>query len=226
VQSTDEAATTTAGHKKAGFSKMMSLRGTRHKPAPVVDAPTHMIISISGTVTHKGKNFVVVETAGLGYQVFVNTSTLSKLVKDTNVRLWAYEHVREDMRDLYGFMSEAEHGLFLALTGISGVGPKMGLGILTLGEAADIERMIDRGDIAAISSVSGVGKKTAQKIILELKGKLVDFGGDAEHDDVLTALVNLGYTREQAREALARKSVTSAATTEDRLRVALRELGR
>lgn len=185
-----------------------------------------MIISISGTVTHKGKNFIVIETSGLGYQVFVNTSTLSKLVKDTNVRLWAYEHVREDMRDLYGFMSEAEHQLFLALTGISGVGPKMGLGILTLGDAADIERMIDRGDIAAISSVSGVGKKTAQKIVLELKGKLVDIGGDTEHDDVLTALVNLGYPRELARDALARKVVMAAATTEDRLRVALRELGR
>jgi Holliday junction DNA helicase RuvA len=187
-----------------------------------------MIISISGTVTHKGKNFVVVETSGLGYQVFVNTSTLSKLVTGTNVRLWAYEHVREDMRDLYGFMSEAEHRLFLALTGISGVGPKMGLGILTLGAAEDIERMIDRGDVDMISSVPGVGKKTAQKIILELKGKLVDVSGDgaAEHDDVLTALINLGYAREQAREALARKTVVAAGTTEDRLRLALRELGR
>lgn len=185
-----------------------------------------MIISISGTVTHKGKNFVVIETSGLGYQVFVNTATLSKLVAGTNVRLWAYEHVREDMRDLYGFMSQAEHQLFLALTGISGVGPKMGLGILTLGDAADIERMIDRGDIAAISSISGVGKKTAQKIVLELKGKLVDIDGGSEQDDVLTALINLGYAKEQAREALSRQSVTSATTTEDRLRVALRELGR
>ncbi len=185
-----------------------------------------MIISISGTVTHKAKNFVVIEASGLGYQVFVNAATLGKLTTGTNIRLWAYEHIREDARDLYGFMSEAEHRLFLALVGISGVGPKMGLGILTLGDAADIERMIDRGDIAAISSISGVGKKTAQKIVLELKGKLVDADGGSEEDDVLTALIGLGYAKEQAREVLSRQTATAAATAEDRLRVALRELGR
>jgi holliday junction DNA helicase RuvA len=203
-------------------------RNDRLKLASVKREPTRMIISVSGSITHKGKNFVVVESAGLGYQVFVNTATLSKLATGSTVRLWTYEHVREDMRDLYGFMSESEHRLFLALTGISGVGPKMGLGILTLGAAEDIERMIDRGDVDALSGVSGVGKKTAQKIILELKGKLVDVSGDAaaEHDDVLVALVNLGYSREQAREALARKAVVAAGTTEDRLRLALRELGR
>lgn len=185
-----------------------------------------MIITIAGKVTHKGADFAVVETGGLGYQLFMNGAALDRLKVGAAVSLWTHEHIREDARDLYGFAGQAELTLFQKLVGISGVGPKMALHILDLGSVKEIEKLIDRGDVDMLSRVPRVGKKTAQKIVLELKGKLVEPGqAGGESDEVIAALVNLGYGRDQAREAL-RRVGEGAKTVESRLKEALRDLGR
>lgn len=185
-----------------------------------------MIITLKGSVAVKKPAFVVIDVGGIGHQVFMGPSTVGALKIGEIVQIWTHEHLREDIRELYGFRTEREHALFLELLDVSGVGPKMALNILSLGAPEDIERHIEHGDVAWLSRVPGVGKKTAQKIILELKGKLAEEGeGDREEEEVLVALTGLGYTREAAREAV-RETAREGAPVEDRLRDALRRLGR
>lgn len=182
-----------------------------------------MILTLTGNITHKGDTYAVVEVGGVGYQVGFQKAALLALHVGQGVRVWTHEHIREDARDLYGFATVAEHGLFMKLLAISGVGPKMAQNILSLGTVSEIEKIIDRADVERISTVPGVGKKTAQKIVLELKGKLAleDVGGD---DEVIAALVNLGYPRERAREAASR--VANVEAVEDKLRAALKTLAK
>jgi len=183
-----------------------------------------MIITVAGKVTHKGDEFAVVETGGVGYQVFLNAAALARLGVGGKVQLWTHEYLREDARELYGFLSRQELALFDKLLNVSGVGPKMALHVLALGSVAEIEKCIEKGDVDTLSRVPRVGRKTAQKIVLELKGKLVE-AGPAESDEVLAALTNLGYSRDQARAAIERIG-DKEKTVEGRLRAALRELGR
>jgi Holliday junction DNA helicase RuvA len=150
-------------------------------------------------------------------------SAVSALAIGEPVRLWMHEHIREDARDLYGFMEKSEHRLFLKLIGISGVGPKMALHILSLGKVNSIEKMIEAADVDALCGVPGVGRKTAQKIVLELKGKLALEEGGADGDELVSALVSLGYSREAARDAAGR---TADGPVEQRLKSAIKELGR
>jgi len=183
-----------------------------------------MIIKLTGRLTHKGTNYAVVETAGVGYQVYLSSGTLADLPGGGEVELWTHEHVREELRDLYGFRSERERGLFLELLDVSGVGPKMAQNIMSLGKVEEIERRIDAGDVAWMSRVPGVGKKTAQKIILELKGKLTDIDSfDPLSSEVVSALMNLGYSREQANQAAIR---SDEGPVEERLKSALKALAR
>lgn len=185
-----------------------------------------MIITLSGKVTHKTADAAVVEAAGVGYQVFLNAAELERLSPGSAAKLWTHEYLREDARELYGFLSQDELALFGKLLAVSGVGPKMALHILDLGSVGQIEKLIDQGDVDMLSRVPRVGRKTAQKIVLELKGKLVEPGQGAESgDEVLAALVDLGYGRDQAKEALSRIGKEEK-TVEARLKAALRELGR
>ncbi|MFH1047979.1 MAG: Holliday junction branch migration protein RuvA [Patescibacteria group bacterium] len=183
-----------------------------------------MIITLKGKLTYKSGGWVIVEVGGVGYQVFLSSGTLAELPGGSEVELWTHEHIREDARDLFGFRTQVERALFLQLLDVSGVGPKMALNILSLGKVEEIERKIDEGDVIWISRVPGVGKKTAQKIILELKGKLAEVGiVDSASDDVVSALVNLGYSREHARHAV---SGVEEGTVEDRLKSALKSLAK
>lgn len=181
-----------------------------------------MILTLAGTVTHKDAHFVVLEIAGVGYQVFMGPSSISTLNTGAELRLWTHDHIKEDGRDLYGFPTLSEYKLFLKLLGISGVGPKSALNIMALGPVKDIEANIEKADVDWLTRVPGIGKKTAQKIVLELKGKLA-LGDGGDDEEVLIALTNLGYQREKAREALA---TAGGESVEDRLRSALRTLGR
>lgn len=184
-----------------------------------------MIITLKGNVTRKESGFAIVETGGVGYQVHLSSGTLSELPGSGEVSLWTHEYIREDARELYGFRSEGERRLFLQLLDVSGVGPKMALNILSLGLPEEIEKRIEQGDVGWISQVSGVGKKTAQKIILELRGKLAEVIEDTPADkDVLAALVSLGYSREQARDAVT--ETDSAEPVEKRLKSALKTLAK
>lgn len=183
-----------------------------------------MIITLAGTVTHKNAHFAVIETAGVGYQVAMNAAALATLAVGESTRVWTHEYIREDARELYGFADKAEHGLFLKLLAISGVGPKMAMHILLLGKPAMIEKMIESADVDALCGVPGVGRKTAQKIVLELKGKLALGASDGSSgDDLVNALVSLGYQREAARDVAGR---VSEGTVEERLKAAIKELGR
>jgi Holliday junction DNA helicase RuvA len=178
-----------------------------------------MLITLRGVITHKADAYAIVEAAGLGYQVFMPGAALSQARLGEEARLWIHDAVKEDGHDLYGFLDEASHRLFKKLLAVSGVGPKSALAILGLGVARDIEARIDRGDIDWLTSVPGIGKKTAQKIVLELKGKLVDAGGE---DELVVALMGLGYARDQALAAA--NTAPTEGGVELRLRDALRKL--
>lgn len=183
-----------------------------------------MLASLRGKVTTVTPLYVVLDVNGVGYRVHAAPNTLTRLTVGEDALLHIHDHVREDARDLYGFPSSDELALFERLISISGVGPKAGMSILSVGSAETIKRAIMSGDLAALTSAPGIGTKIAQKIVLELKGQLIDvdvaMGPDRE---VVDALVSLGYSSHQARTAL--KGVSSDVTdVSERVREALRSL--
>lgn len=185
-----------------------------------------MIGSLRGRVLEYSANAVLVEVYGIGYRVLVPTSVVTLLKTNEEVFFYIHDHIREDAHDLYGFISSADLGLFDQLLTISGVGPKVAMTILGIGTADTVRHAIMSGDLDTLTSVPGVGKKTAQKIILELKGQLVESGGASPADQEVTqALQGLGYTAAQAREVVKQLS-PELSTTSDRIREALRWLAK
>ncbi len=167
---------------------------------------------------------MVLVVQDVGYRIFVPAPTLECIHVGDDREFYTHEHVREDARDLYGFETPAEFGLFLKLIKVSGVGPKMALNIMSLG-ADKVGDAITRGDVTVLSSLSGVGAKTAQKIILDLKGTLAELVTVSSGDiDLLDALKSLGYSQREAQDALSKIAPTEK--TDDRLRAALKLLGR
>lgn len=188
-----------------------------------------MITHIQGTVLDKEERSVVITVNGLGYKVFVTGSTMEKLREGGQVILWTHLAVREDSQTLYGFPEKDELNFFELLISISGIGPKTALGILNVSSVSNIRKAVSTGDTSHLTKVSGVGKKIADKIVLELKGK---FGAEEESGislrdevDALEALKALGYGHKEAREAL--KSVDQSVTdTGERVKKALKLLGK
>lgn len=190
------------------------------------DTLSHMIGSLRGKVVEVHASFFLLEVGGVGYAVKASAPTLSQITAGEERFVYIHDHVREDARDLYGFLSRGEQELFERLLGVSGVGPKVALTLLSAGSADAVRRAILQGDLALLTSVPGVGKKTAQKIVLDLKGQLVE---DAElppgDGEVVEALVTLGYSSAQARDAL--KAVPATVTdVSSRVREALRHLAK
>jgi len=152
---------------------------------------------------------VIVDVNGVGYEVFVPLTTFSAL-PDTgaDVSIDVHTHVREDIIALYGFSTRRERSIFEKLMTISGIGPKLAVTILSGGSVEDLVTAIKRGDLARLTAIPGVGKKTAERIVLELKDKLQDFveapAKSSVEMDVLSALENLGYNRALAEAALSR----------------------
>lgn len=164
-----------------------------------------MLATLSGTVTHVGGLWCVVEVAGVGYRVYATPTTLAGLSLGVPVTLWVHHAVREDAEDLFGFETLDELLLFELLISVSGIGPRSGLGLLGLADVSTLAGAIARGDADYLTRVSGVGKKTAQKVVLELKDKVAGFAtADTNTDDadVIEALIEMGYTRAHAREAI------------------------
>ena len=167
-----------------------------------------MIYSISGKVVLKNKDFVVIENNGIGFKIYTSLETYNKLPKkEETVHLFSHLYVREDKMDLYGFQTESELHLFGLLIGVSGIGPKTALGVLSVASIQQLEAAIASGKIELFTKTPGIGKKTAQRVILELKNKVV--AKDEETIQRLEidiqaeeALVTLGYSRTQARESL------------------------
>ena len=165
-----------------------------------------MIAHISGTVLDIQERFVVVDTGGLGYKVFASAETLETLTRGNKVSLFTYLAVREDALDLYGFLNNESREFFELLLSVSGIGPKSALGILSITAVLTLKKAIATGDVGYLTKVSGIGKKTAEKIVIELRDKLLahkDSETNLQGDhDALEALKSLGYSQQQARETL------------------------
>ena len=176
-----------------------------------------MIAHLRGKLLSKHPNQAVVETGGVGYDVVISVPTFSDLPgAGSEVALHIHTHVREDQIALYGFLHPAEKQLFEKLITVSGIGPKLAITILS-GMAADAMVAAIRGnDIARLTKIPGIGKKTAERMVLELRDKLAPSASatvlptlSAVEDDVLSALVNLGYQRPAAEKALEKASKNS-----------------
>jgi Holliday junction DNA helicase RuvA len=186
-----------------------------------------MIYSVSGKLALKGNNFVVIETGGLGLKLFVSEGTLKGLpAVGGSAKLFSYFHVRENGMELFGFLSDDELGFFEMLISVSGVGPKSALAILDVAPMGELSAAIKEGRPDLLTRASGIGRKTAERVIVELKTKVQSSksGQVVEKMDVdgdlVEALSNLGYRREEARVAVG-KVDAKIVGLEERLKAAL-----
>jgi Holliday junction DNA helicase RuvA len=167
-----------------------------------------MITKIEGKLLMKTDKFLIVDTGGISYRVFVSAQTLKRSPqKEENVSLWTHLYNREGAsQELYGFWEYAELDFFETLIQISGIGPKSALGVLAVAPLDTLKKAISAGESSYLTKVSGIGRKTAEKIILELREKLGNLETNnsmfKEDQDVLAALLSLGYSNNEARDAL------------------------
>ena len=188
-----------------------------------------MIAFLRGTILSRFPDSIILDVNGVGYRLRVPSSTLG-LVGDpgTSAELYTHLHVREDDLSLFGFATSDELDLFELLLSVSGIGPKVALGILSSASPNEIRSAIAQGNLDILSGIRGIGKKTAQRLVLELKGK-VELGEEitelsALDQEVAATLINLGYSAAEAQRA-ARAVAPLGKTLEERLRAALQYLG-
>ncbi|MFA6552765.1 MAG: Holliday junction branch migration protein RuvA [Candidatus Paceibacterota bacterium] len=192
-----------------------------------------MISLIKGKITsNDGEKITVITSGGVGYEIAVNTNGASFFKVGTETEVLTYLAVRETALDLFGFKNKEEKSLFEKFLLVSGVGPKTALHILSLGTVAEISAAIARSDVAYLTKVSGIGKKTAERLVVELKNKV---GGNMELNstegfsnemgDVIEGLMSLGYSGAQARDAV-QKLQGAGKTSEQLMKEALKMLGR
>lgn len=188
-----------------------------------------MISKIEGVVWDVNEKFLIVGVGGIGLKVYGTTEAREVAHKGANISLFTHLAVREDALDLYGFIMEEELKFFELLISISGIGPKTALNVLNVSSVTSLKRAITSNDTSHLTKVSGIGKKIAEKIVLELKDKvgLHDESDISLRDeiDAVEALKALGYSQRDAREALkeVEKNITK---TGDRIKEALRILGK
>ena len=185
-----------------------------------------MISWIEGKVKMRGERFLILENNGVGYKIF----TVPKTIKNPPSGFWTHLHVREDAMELYGFGEYPELEFFEMLIQISGIGPKSALGILGVAPLDTIKKAISSGETSYLTKVSGIGRKTAEKIVLELREKLGEMESGAggmfkEDQDVLSALESLGYSRQEAREVI-KQIPENIIGTGQRVKEALKILGK
>ena len=200
-----------------------------------------MIAFLRGKVLDKQPNRIIVDVQGVGYEVHVPLSTYYEIGDEgSDTTLHVHTHVREEALQLYGFLTVLEQQVFERLIGISGIGPKLAIAVLSGIDTSELITAVQRGDAARLTRIPGVGRKTSERIILELKDRLaqlvvpaaagapaVPSSGDRLRDDLLSALQNLGYHRPLAEKAVdATLTSTSEPTFEHALKAALRELMR
>lgn len=189
-----------------------------------------MIGKISGKIGHQGERFAIVETAGgVGYKIFLTPETLKAVSRQPSaVSFWTHLAVRENALDLYGFLEKTDLDFFELLLSVSGIGPKSALAIISLAPPETLTKAISAGDGSYLTKVSGIGRKSAEKIVLELRdkiGSLETGSGLKEEGEAIEALQSLGYNLREAREAL--KQVPSEVVeTSEKVRAALKHLSR
>jgi len=191
-----------------------------------------MIGFLSGEVVARDDPYIVIDVSGVGYKVVVANGVLSNLGKNGKVKLFVYTHVRKDAISLFGFLDSLDLKLFENLISVSGIGPKTAMNVFSIGDREKIIEAIVTNDVSFFSSVPRLGKKNAQKIIIELKSKFgslqdldlskADSKGNGE---VITALKQFGFSSREALEAV--KSIKGEGkTTEEKIRLALKEMGK
>jgi holliday junction DNA helicase RuvA len=194
-----------------------------------------VIVSLDGTVATVATDSLVLEVAGVGYRVFAGPGTLSGLAAGERLKVHTHHLVRDDLQALYGFRGSEELAFFELLLTVTGVGPKVGLAIVSSRPVTDLQLAVFQGDEAVLTAVPGVGRRLAARIVLELKEKVAAAGGAAAaggqvsaESEVVAALSALGYTPSEARDA-ARSAVAGlppGSSLEDRVKAALRDLRR
>ena len=190
-----------------------------------------MISHLRGTIIEITEKYIVLDVQGIGYKVFCSTDTLAGLREGIEASLSTYLAVREDALDLYGFISNEEKGFFEMLISVSGIGPKGALGILGQTSVETLKQAIGTGDTSYLTKVSGIGRKTAEKVVLELRDKLRAHvtmkegpGSLRSESDVVEALKSLGYSPNEARDTL-KEIPDSIVGTNARIKEALKILG-
>jgi Holliday junction DNA helicase RuvA len=201
-----------------------------------------MIASLTGRLAFKAPTHLILDVQGVGYEAYIPLSTYYGLPNlSDNISLSVHTHVREDAIQLFGFLTSQEKDAFVLLTSVSGVGPKLALSVLSALPVPDLVAAIQSGDVEKLTTVPGIGHKSASRLVLELKDKVGKLqpgfvpageaprqGQDAIFDDALSALVNLGYRPQDAKDALKRVKQSNAETVvlKDMIRESLKELAR
>jgi Holliday junction DNA helicase RuvA len=190
-----------------------------------------MIATLEGTLEYRGADSVIINVGGIGFQVYIPGSTLSQLgAIGGKISLYTYLHLREDNASLYGFASNEELALFKNLISVSGVGPKVALALLSSLNPNQLAMAIVSGNVDLISQVSGVGKKMANRIVVDLKGKMErEWSGVAlslapENTDAIAALTNLGYSLREATLAVSSLPNSKELSLEEKVKLALQQL--
>jgi Holliday junction DNA helicase RuvA len=192
-----------------------------------------MIATLEGRVEYRGNDSVIINVGGIGFRVYISGSTLSRLgaVKD-KVFLHTHLHLREDNVTLYGFASNEELALFKNLISVSGVGPKLALALLSALSAEQVVMAITSGNTDVLSQAPGIGKKTASRLVVELRSKLEREWKDValppapESVDVIAALTGLGYSLTEATEAASKIPASKEVSLEEKIRMALQQVAR
>lgn len=189
-----------------------------------------MIASLRGTV-EKTIHGVILDVAGVGYGLQVTSEDFAKMQQGSEVKLYIYEHIREQAHDLFGFMLQDTKHLFEQLLGVKNVGPKVAVAVLDLGSASMVRGAIANGDVKLLQSAKGVGKRAAEQIVVELRDKvgleagasadaIVSRPGVGNQDEATEALITLGYSPQDA--VLALRNIDTSLSTEERITLALK----
>lgn len=196
-----------------------------------------MFYYIKGKVTHKDLNFLVIDVGGAGYRIYTSMSTLSQAELEKELKVYTYTHIREDIFDIYGFSKEEELHTFQMLISVSGVGPKAALAILSFMPSQDFALAVIKGDVKKITGAPGIGKKIAERIILELKDKISKelkdsetgemvyqgSGQSAVFEEAVNALMVLGYSALESKGAVSNVD-KSIANVEEIIKASLKQL--
>ena len=195
-----------------------------------------MIGSIKGKIILKKDKFIIIENNDIGYKIFVSANTLNNLAHSTGsgqkeksslFSFWTHLHIKEDAQDLYGFLDYGELEFFEMLIGVSGIGPKGALTILSVAPVETLKKAIGTGYTSYLTKISGIGRKTAEKMVMELRdkmGKENESGSLGQEIDILEALKSLGYSQNEARDAL--KKISGEVDLNTKIKEALKILGK
>ena len=190
-----------------------------------------MIATLTGRVAEKIGNIVVIECGGVGYGTLMTNSDHDAALTGADIKVYVYEHIREDAHDLYAFPQIETRALFQQLLGVKNVGPKVALSVLDIGNGSAVRQAIASGDVKRLQTAKGVGKRAAEQIVVELRDKvgaivgseaedIVHRGGVNENDEALQALMALGYSDTDAAKALS--EIDASLPTEERIKQALK----